>query len=147
MFVEVMPIGSVPEADVKLFCEWMWKQRETAHFDPEVINGPRSCLVKVTKGEKTLALVPIQPVIFIESLCFDPNATKSQKALAVFEIQEKVKAVMRDTAHQEAYFVTTLKEFADFSEAHGWTKYLFDEKKNSWLMKLQVPAGELCASL
>ncbi len=141
-----MPVGSVPETDAKLFCEWMWQQREKTQFDPQVINGPRSCLIKVTKGENTVALVPIQPVIFIESLCSDPNATKSQLALAVFEIQEQVKAVMRDTAHIEAYFVTNLKEFADFSEDHGWTKYLFDEKKNSWLMKLQVPAGELCVS-
>lgn len=141
-----MPIGSVPEADAKQFSEWMWEQRKKTDFDPQVIAAPRACLMKVTKGEKTVALVPIQPVIFIESLCSDPNATKSQLALAVFEIQEKVKAIMRDTAHTEAYFVTSDKGFADFSEDHGWAKYLFDEKKQAWLMKLQVPAGELCAS-
>ncbi|HEV8492656.1 MAG TPA: hypothetical protein VGR76_10300 [Candidatus Angelobacter sp.] len=135
---EVMPVGSVPEADAKLFCEWMWKQKEKTQFDPEVLNGPRSCLVKVKRGENTLALVPIHPVIFIESLCSDPNATKSELVLAMFQIQEQVKAIMRHTAHTEAYFVTTFKDFADLSENHGWTKYLFDEKKNSWLMKLQV---------
>lgn len=135
---EVMPIGFLPEEDVRVFSRWMWEQREKTNFDMATIGAPRACIIKASKGEKVLAYVPIQPVIFIESLCSSPDVTKDQLAMAFYKIQEQVKDLLRDSGHAEAYFVTTDAEFADFAEAHGWTKYLFDPEKNAWLVKLQV---------
>jgi hypothetical protein len=133
-----MPIGLLPATDIQLFSKWVWEQREKTNFDMATIEAPRSCIIKVTKGEEVLAYVPVQPVIFIESLCADPHAAKDEMAMAFYKIQEQVKTVMRDSGHAEAYFVTKDGQFADFAEGHGWKKYMFDSEKNAWLMKLQI---------
>lgn len=135
---EVMPIGMLPESDIKLFSKWMWEQRDKTNFDMATIEAPRACIVKASKGEKVVSYVPIQPVIFIESLCSDPDATKSQLSLSTYKIHEQVKAVLRDTLHTEAYFVTTDEQFANVCEGCGWKKYMHDTEKHAWLMKLQI---------
>ena len=132
-----MLVGAVPETDVKLFCEWMWKQKEETCFDPQVLAAPRACMVKATREGQTIVFTPIQPVIFIESVCKDENATKRQLTLALYEIQKTIKNIMRDSGHTEAYFTTGNGQFADLCENHGWTKHLFDKEKRTWLMKLQ----------
>jgi hypothetical protein len=142
-----MPLAVFPESDAKLFTKWMWRQKESSNFDPAVIAAPRTCMVKASQDGQTIALLPVQPVLSLESLCNDENLTKSQLTLALYEIHVLIKKIMRDSECTEAYFTTSHDEFAELCEANGWKRHLFDEKKHTWLMRLQLPSdllGKLC---
>jgi hypothetical protein len=142
-----MPMGAFPQEDAKLFIKWMWRQKKSSNFDASVLAAPRACMVKATRDGQTIALLPVQPVIAIESLCNDENLTKSQLTLALYEIHRLIEKIMRDSETTEAFFTTDNQIFADLCETHGWKKHLFDESKHTWLMKLQLPCdilGKLC---
>lgn len=133
-----MPVGSLKERDVRLFSAWMWEQREETNFDMATLKAPRACIVKAGKGNNVSAYVPIQPVIFVESLCSNPDVTQFQLKAAVYEIFQQIKKIMDDSGHAETYFMTKNKQFADLCESCGWKKYMYDPEKHAWLMKLQV---------
>lgn len=135
-----MPAGTFPESDVSLFSKWMWRQKEANHFDKAVLAAPRACMIKVTQSGKTIAFMPIQPVIVLESLCNDETLTKSQLTLAVYEIHLLLKALMQDSGTTEAFFTTSNDTFAHLCEGQGWKRHLFDERKRMWMMKLQLPS-------
>lgn len=146
---ETIPLGAFPVEDAHLFTKWMWRQKESSNFDPAVLAAPRACMVKATREGKTIAFLPVQPVIALESLCNDENLTKSQLTLALYEIHLLIKKMMRDSETTEAFFTTSNESFADLCEAQGWKKHLFDEQKHTWLMKLQLPfdlLGKSCES-
>lgn len=95
-------------------------------------------MIKVTQAEKTIAFMPIQPVIALESLCNDERLTKSQITLTVFEIHKLVKIIMVDSGTTEAFFTTNNDTFAHLCEGQGWKRHLYDQEKKTWLMKLQI---------
>lgn len=145
-----MPLGTFPEPDARLFTKWMWRQKEESNFDPAVLAAPRACMVKATRDGQTIAFLPIQPVISLESLCNDEALTRNQLTLALYEIHLLIKKIMRDSGTTEAFFTTNNEQFADLCEGQGWKKHLFDEGKHIWLMKLQLPSdllGKLCELL
>lgn len=139
---EIMPVGVLPEHDTEMFAEWMWRQKDSSNFDPDVIAAPTACMVKVTQGDKAIAYMPVQTVICLESLCNAKDLSKSQISLAIYEIHLLVKKMMADSGIAEAFFTTSNDGFADLCEGQGWKKHLFDESKHTWLMKLQI-AGQL----
>ena len=131
----LMPVCAVPEADQKLFIEWMWGQRISTDFDKSVISYPRSCMVQITQDDETIALVPVHPVFMLESLARNPNLTDSELVLALRSLDEKIQQTMKDTGMAEAFFQTNSERFADICEKHGWEKALYDPEKKEWLMK------------
>lgn len=135
---EVIPVGVFPESDAQLFTKWMWRQKEASNFDPAVLAAPRACMVKATRDGQTVAFLPVQPALVLESLCNDETLTKSQLTLAVYEIHLLIKKMMLDSGTAEAFFTTSHERFAYLCEGQGWKKYLFDEQKKTWLMKLQI---------
>lgn len=131
----LMPVGATPENDVKLFLEWMWEQRIKTNFDKNVLGYPRTCMAQVKKAEETVALVPVHPVLMLESLARNPNLTDSELVLALDSVNDTIQQVMRDTGMAEAFFQTNIERFADICEKHGWEKALYDPAKHTWLMK------------
>lgn len=98
-------------------------------------------MVKATKEGRTIAFLPIQPVLSIESLCNDENLTKADLTLALREVHTLILNMMGDSKITEAFFTTKNGTFADLCETNGWKKHLFDESKCTWLMKLQIGAS------
>lgn len=141
--IETMPAGVFPEQDIKLFCQWMFRQRESSNFDPEVVAAPRACIIKATQAGKTIAFMPVQPVLVLESLCNDASLTKSQLTLVVYEIHKLIKKILQDSGTTEAFFTTSNERFVYLCEGQGWKKHLFDESKHTWLMKLKIPSPVL----
>ena len=137
---ETIPLGAFQPADAELFIKWMWKQKDDTCFDPKVIAAPRVCMLKASSGDHPIAFVPYHPVIAIESLCIDENASQNEVALALYEIHRLVRKILADSGHIEAYFTTRNERFANLAEGRGWKKHLFDQEKHTWLMKLEVSA-------
>lgn len=95
-------------------------------------------MIKATQRGETIAFMPIQPVISLESLCNDENLTHSQLTLVVYEIHLLIKKIMADSGTAEAFFTTSNDTFAHLCEGHGWKRHLHDREKGTWLMKLQI---------
>jgi hypothetical protein len=131
----LMPLYVVPEADQKLFTEWMRDQRVITDFDKSVLSYPRACMTQVRQGDETIALVPVHPVFMMESLARNPNLTDSQLVLALHSVDEMIQKLMQDSGMAEAFFQTNIERFADICEKHGWEKALYDTAKKEWLMK------------
>jgi hypothetical protein len=132
---ELMPICALPEEDAKLYTAWMFDRQELTCFDPRVIANPRCCMAKVTRNNETVAMVPIQPVLFFESLALKPDLGSSGTYLALNAIDSSIPEITRDTAICEFYFVTSDEAFANAAADHGWDKYLYDQEKHTWLLR------------
>lgn len=135
---ELMPLYSVPVADAKLFIEWMDSVHKERNFDPDTLSYPRSCMSKAGTSDETLMMVPIQPVLFFESMAKKPGLSDMKTAACFFQIGEQLKRVMKDTGHAEAYFLTNSDDEADACERRGWKKVLYDPICKTHLMKLKL---------
>lgn len=129
------PISTTSPADAERFAAWAWAQKQQTVFDADVINYPRACIAKVAKADETVALVPVHPVLMIESFCREPGLSPSQRFLTLHSLDAMLTQVMHDTGMAESFFVTSDSHFADVAEQHGWIKYLHDTEKQTWLMK------------
>lgn len=132
---ELMPISTVSEKDAGKFIEWMVEQRRTTDFDKSVIGYPRTCMAVVKRQDDTRAMVPVHPVLMLESLARDPNATDSELVLALSSINDKMQEVMKDSGMAEAFFQTNNERFVYICERHGWKAILYDAEKKEWLLK------------
>ena len=138
---ELMPVGTVQQADAQLFIDWMFAQRESNQFDSTTLASPRACVLKASRNDQTLAMLPLQPVLMLESLVRDPDLAKSAVTLSLYRMHQVVLKAMQDGGYTEAFFMTTNQQFADFcvSTNEGWQIAMFDPEKKVWLLKLQRP--------
>lgn len=132
---DFMPLCAVPESDAARFIEWMSGQRIKTNFDSSVLGYPRACMTRVRQGEETIAMVPIQPTLMLESLARNPDLTDSQLVLALASLDQQLQQLMQDSGIAETFFQTNIERFADICEAHGWIKALYDPEKHEYLMK------------
>lgn len=133
---DLLPMCSVPEEDAQLFIEWMTpERRKETNFDKAVLGYPRACMARVKQSEKTIAMVPMHPILMFESLSHSPELTDSQLVLAFRSIDEKIQQAMQDTGMAEAYFQTNSERFSYLCDRHGWEIVLFDPIKKEWLLK------------
>jgi hypothetical protein len=138
---DICPMYAVKPEDVKLFIHWMSEQRAQVDFDKETLSYPRSCMTHARKGEETVAMIPLQPVLMFESLVRKPELTKRQTALSLYRIGEEVERIAKDTGHREAYFITNDRDEAASCAKHGWTIEL-EDGRGKWLMKRKFPQCE-----
>lgn len=132
---DFMPVSCVTLPDAELFIKWIWAQRETSNFDPETLGYPRSCMTMAKAGEDTLMFIPLQPILFFESMAKKPGLTDKQSALCMWRIGELVEQTMKLTGHAESYFITNDEQESTTCSRHGWTIVMHDAEKNLWLMK------------
>lgn len=133
---DLLPMCVVPASDAEKFVAWMTpEQRQKTDFDKSVIGYPRACMTRVQQDQKTIVLVPVHPVLMLESLARESDLTDSQLVLALISINEKLQQVMQDSGMAEVFFQTNIERFADICEHSGWEKNLYDPIKGTWLLK------------
>ncbi len=135
MQADLLALCKVPESDAELFVKWMFEQKKTTNFDFKTLTYPRACMARVQGNNETVAMVPMHPVLMMESLAHDPGLSESELILALARVNEQLSQAMRDTGMAEAFFITSNKRFADTCENHGWIKAMFDPERKEWLMK------------
>lgn len=128
-------VGTVSLSDAKLFIDWIWEQRETTNFDAEVLSYPRACMTSAKNEEETLMFIPLQPVLFFESMAKKPGITDKQAAMCMWRIGELVEETMKLTGHAESYFITNSEQESVTCSRHGWSVAMHDQAKGLWLMK------------
>ena len=132
-------MSAVLPEDAALFCKWAEEQRQDTDFDPGVVGYPRACMTKAMRDGQTIAMVPLHPVLMMESLIKDPNLTKTQTAATLFKLGELMEQVAKDSGHGECFFITNSKKEADMCEKHkGWIKVMYDPSKKTYLMKRKI---------
>lgn len=135
---ELLPMCDVAVEDARKFCGWMETQAARTNLDIKVLSYPRSCMARVAKGEKTVAMLPIQPVLMLESLAKDPEMSEWALTLSIIELDALTGQVMASTGICEAYLLTDMPKFVDTAISRGWTKCLHDPERKTWLMKKQI---------
>jgi len=136
MLAELMPICALPMDDAKLFAEWMKEQRFFTHFDPKVISYPRSAIVRVKNEDETTVMVPVHPVLMIESLGKKPGMGKPEAFQSLKEISDLLEEACLHTGFGEQYFLTGDESFVRAAILNGnWRVALYDQERKTWLMK------------
>jgi hypothetical protein len=122
------------------FVKWAWRMRTENTLDKAVLSYPRACIAKSEDEDGTTMMIPVQPVLFFESVAEREGLTDLQKIMSFFRIGELVdKTNEEHLGFGEAYFTTSDAKLAEVCSRHGWVKYLFDPVKNTWLMKRKLP--------
>lgn len=136
---ELMPVSAVSPDDQKLFTQWAWDSRIATNFDPDVLSYPRACVAKATNNGETSMFIPVNPVLFLESMVHKPMS-KKEIAYSMWRIGEETERAMNDSGHREAYFLTNDEQESITCSKHGWTVELYDPSKKVWLMKRKIVA-------
>lgn len=140
---DLLPMYALPEEDANTFIKWVYNVRKAVNFDMDTIGYPRTCMTRAKMGDETVAMIPLHPVLFFESLVHKPELTAGQIAYSLWQIGQAVEKAMVDTLHREAYFITNSQPLADSCEKHGWVKAMFDPEKQTWLMKRKTEVAKL----
>jgi len=135
---ELAPIYAVPEADAKLFIQWVYDQRKNTNFDMDTLSYPRSCMTTAKAGDETLMMIPLQPTLWFESMIKKPGLTDRQSAMCMYKIGDAVERAAKDTGHKEGYFLTNSAAEVDAVSKRGWTIVLHDAERGQWLMKKKL---------
>lgn len=139
----IMTVSEVPESDVRLFMKWIWEDREKTNFDPDTLTYPRSCMTRATNNGETTLMIPLQPVLFFESMTHKPDMTNREIALSMLKIGHVVEEVMQDSGHHESYFITNDEPEVLACSKNGWVVVLHDAEKKQWLLKKRLVQPEV----
>jgi hypothetical protein len=137
-------VGTVSLSDATVFIKWIWEQREKTDFDPQVLSYPRACMTIAKSGDEPLMFIPLQPVLFFESMAKKPGLSDKEAALCMWKIGEIVEQTMKLTGHAESYFITNSETESVTCSRHGWTVVMHDAEKNLWLMKRKTEVVPPC---
>lgn len=138
MDAELMPMCCVHPEDAEKFTEWMKTQAVRTNLDPDVLGYPRACMARLSRNDVTLAMLPLHPVVMLESLASSPELNDWALILGVVELDGVIEKAMETTGMCEAFFLTPIERFANTAESRGWIKALYDPEKKTWLMKKKV---------
>lgn len=139
-----MLVNCVTFSDATLFIEWMREQRGNTDFDLQVLSYTKSCMTLAKSGDETLMMIPLQPVLFFESMAKKPGLSDKAAALCMWRIGEIVDQTMKLTGHAESYFITNNERESITCSRHGWTVVMHDSLKNLWLMKHKTEVVPPC---
>jgi hypothetical protein len=118
---ELTALCKVAQEDIKKFISWVWANRGKNFFDMRVITYPRTCMARAYDEEQTLCLVPVSPILMLESIAPKPDLTDRQRVLCLYRITEVVEQTMKDTGFMECYFLASPDDpLAEVAINHGW---------------------------
>ena len=134
---DLLALCQVSEEDAELFIKWMFEQKKATNFDFKTLTYPRACMACVHEENETVAMVPLHPVLQLESLAHKEGLSDAALILALRAVDEQVTQAMQNTGMCEVFFQTSNARFAETCSRHGWIKDLYDPVKGTWLMKKQ----------
>ena len=105
--------------DFPEMADWMSKLSHRNNIDTAIFNYPATETLKASNG-KGLLYMPFQKTFMLESLAFNPEATNTEKALALREIMSVVTWEARNKGIGEIYFLCSDLETQTFVEHHGF---------------------------
>lgn len=112
--VEQMKLGDMPE-----MADWMSKLSHRNNIDTRIFEYPATETLKASNG-KGLLYMPFQKTYMLESLAFNPEATNTEKALALREMFSVIAWEARNKGIGEVYFLCADRETKAFVEHHGF---------------------------
>jgi hypothetical protein len=135
---ELTALCKVAQDDIKKFISWVWANRAKNSFDLKIVTYPRTCMARAFDQEQTLVLVPVSPVLMLESVAPKPDLTDRQRILCLYRVTEVVEQAMRDTGFCECYFLASEHDqLAEVAKGHGW-----EEVKGFRVLKRRIDPAE-----
>lgn len=109
---------TTPE-DAQQMAEWMGKLSHRNNVDPAVFNYPSTDVLKASNGVP-LVYMPRQQVTMLESLAINPDAQKSDVALALRALIQVSEYEARMKGQGEEYFLCSDIATKEFCVRHGF---------------------------
>lgn len=131
---------TVDEANT--FARWMYGQRAKVAFNPAPLSYMRACMAIASVGDDPLLFVPFHPVIWLEAMAQNPEASPCQKAMGLWRINEQLARAMADTGMYESRFLCNDEDEVKAVTRRGWIIELHDPEKKVWLMRRILPPEE-----
>jgi|HubBroStandDraft_6_1064221.scaffolds.fasta_scaffold329411_2 hypothetical protein len=120
---DITALCRMAQDDINHFISWVWANRAKNSFDLKVLTHPRTCMTRAFDETGTLCLVPLQPVLMLESVAPKPDLTDRQRVLALYRITQVVEQTQRDVGMPECYFLSAPDDpLGDVAKNHGWTE-------------------------
>lgn len=137
----IRPLYAMVEDDVRKFVSWVWRGRKENGVDASVLSYPRTCMMTAKSGDETLLMIPLQPVLFFESMSRKEDLSDREVAICMWRIGQLQEQVAKDLGYGEGYFTTTDAGVAEITSRHGWEQVMYDADKKMFLMKkkFQLP--------
>ena len=117
MFVRKVDLEKEPQLK-----QWIEDGKDKNAFDPKVLGYPCTETYAVHTNGTTHAVMPIQPVVMLESIGINPEASPSQAASAMMELLKAVALLAQRAGSRELYFLASDDGTSDGAERLGFVK-------------------------
>lgn len=100
--------------------EWLNANRDRNSFDEDVLMYPASELWSGIKDGKACGYIPVQTVLVMESIGFNPESTIPEKASTMFEFAQAALFLAQREGMREVMFLVSDEVTAEASKVLGF---------------------------
>lgn len=104
-------------------------------FDPEMLAYPLTQTAKSMRGEKVVAFLPAQITLTLDAFAMNPDATKREKAKAMYDLFRHFERIAQTLSVREMNFFVKEETTANFAAIRG-----VEEIKNVRIFRYKVPS-------
>jgi hypothetical protein len=113
-------VNDARAANVREFNEWMYRNRDKNHFDPEMFTYPSMHILAAEDNDGLVLFLPFHAVIMSDSLAPKPGASRLKISLALRECVYRLLEEAKRYGAGEIYFVAQDEETKQFAKSQGY---------------------------